>query len=448
MKAAFYTLGCKLNYAETASLERQFQDRGFSIVPFAEQTDVCVINTCSVTERAEREARQIVRRALKTSPNAYVVVLGCYAQLDPERIASIEGVDLVLGASEKFRVFNFAEDFEKGDTPKIFVSEIDQINDFGAAYSGGADERTRAFLKIQDGCDFNCSFCTIPLARGTSRSQAIDSTVTQANKLVEMGYKEIILTGVNVGDYGKKDGFSFVDLLKQLDEIENLHRIRISSIEPNLLTDEVLDFWLTSKKVCHHFHIPLQNGTDELLRKMRRRYTSTYYKNLIHKIRERSPNAGIGVDVIVGFPGETEELFEQNLHFLHELPVSYLHVFTYSERPNTPSIAFSGRIEPRVRFAYSERLRNLGFMKKSSFYQSQLGTEHTVLIEGAIENNTLQGFTKNYVRVQVPYHPLLENAIAKVKIISFNGETCDAEILSIENEGTPIVIQIPILANQ
>ncbi|MBW7887994.1 MAG: tRNA (N(6)-L-threonylcarbamoyladenosine(37)-C(2))-methylthiotransferase MtaB [Bacteroidetes bacterium] len=435
MKATFYTLGCKLNYAETASLERQFQDRGFDIVPFQDQTDVCIINTCAVTERAEREARQIVRRALRTSPNAYVVVLGCYAQLGPEEIASIDGVDLVLGASEKFRVFEYAGSFHKGAAPKICVSDINQVNDFGPAYSGGADKRTRAFLKIQDGCDFNCAFCTIPLARGGSRSQEINSTVAQAIELVAMGYKEIILTGVNIGDYGKKDGFSFLELLQQLDKIDGLQRIRISSIEPNLLTDKVLDFWVSSKKICHHFHIPLQSGTDELLKKMRRRYTSEHFKNLIYKIKEKSPNAGIGVDVIIGFPGETEELFERNMEFLHTLPISYLHVFTYSERPNTPSISFPGRIEPRIRYAHSERMRNLGFMKKSSFYQSQLGSEHLVLIEGTIENNMLQGFTENYIRVQVPYYPSLENSIVKVRIDSFNGEVCDAVILSTVIDG-------------
>ncbi len=445
MKATFYTLGCKLNYAETASLERQFKDRGFDIVPFSEQADICVVNTCSVTERADREARQIVRRALRTSPNAFIAVVGCYAQLAPEEIASIDGVDMVLGASQKFKLFDFAKDFSKKQFPQIFVSNIDEVNDFGPAYSGGVDDRTRAFLKVQDGCDFNCAFCTIPLARGSSRSQSIEATYEQAKNLVAMGYKEIILTGVNVGEYGKNDGFSLLALLQKLEQITNLHRLRISSIEPNLLTSELLDFWIHSEKICNHFHIPLQNGTDEILRKMRRRYTAEYYLDLISSIREKSPDAGIGVDVIVGFPGETEELFEQSFNFLHSLPISYLHVFTYSERPNTPSIHFPGRVEPRIRFSHSERLRNLGFMKKSAFYQSFAGQIRPVLIENSIENNMLQGFTDNYIRVQIPYHPSLENSIALIKIGEFSGETCSGEVIAVQSKTAPINISLPIL---
>ncbi len=453
MRASFYTLGCKLNYAETASLERQFKDRGFDIVPFTEQSDVCIINTCSVTERADREARQIVRRALRKSPDAFVAVVGCYAQLEPEEITSIDGVDVVLGASEKFRMFDFAGNFKKFSSPKIFVSPIETVNDFGPAYSGGVDDakhtsyRTRAFLKVQDGCDFNCSFCTIPLARGESRSQSVDACVSQARQLVEMGYKEIILTGVNVGDFGKKSGTSLLDLLRSLETVDGIQRIRISSIEPNLLTDELIDFWIESEKICDHFHIPLQHGTDELLRQMRRRYTSDYYQNLIFKLRDRSPDAGIGVDVIVGFPGETEELFEQNFNFIHKLPVSYLHVFTYSERPNTPSINFSGRVEPRVRYAHSERLRMLGMMKKSSFYQSQHGQIRPVLIEGSIENNMLSGYTDTYVRVQVPYHPSLENTIADIRIGEFTGDVCVGEVVGVVTAETPVSVALPIVAS-
>lgn len=447
MKVSFYTLGCKLNYAETATLERQFKDRGFDIVPFAEESDVCVINTCSVTERADREARQIVRRALRTSPEAFVAVVGCYAQLAPEEISSIDGVDVVLGASEKFRLFEYSAQFQKFDSPRIHVSPIDSISDFGPAFSGGVDDRTRAFLKVQDGCDFNCAFCTIPLARGESRSQSIEACVSQAEQLVRMGYKEIILTGVNVGDYGKKDGTSLLNLLRALENVDGVQRIRISSIEPNLLNDELLGFWLSSEKICQHFHIPLQNGTDEILKKMRRRYTSSDYKKLIYSIREKSPDAGIGVDVIVGFPGETEELFEQNFNFLHELPVSYLHVFTYSERPKTPSINFPGRVEPRIRFSHSDRLRVLGQMRKSAFYRSQVGTTHKVLIEGSIENNKLAGYTDNYLRVEVPYHPTLENSIAHVRVGNFNGETCEGEIISVESASTPITIDVPIVSS-
>jgi threonylcarbamoyladenosine tRNA methylthiotransferase MtaB len=448
MKASFYTLGCKLNYAETASLERQFKERGFDIVPFAQPSDVCIINTCSVTERADREARQIVRRALRTSPEAFVAVVGCYAQLDPETIASIDGVDMVLGASEKFRVFDFAGPFQKFSAPKVFVGPIENANDFGPAYSGGVDERTRAFLKVQDGCDFNCAFCTIPLARGESRSQSIDACVAQARNLVEMGYKEIVLTGVNVGDFGKKNGLSFVHLLRSLNAVDGIERIRVSSIEPNLLTEELIDVWLGAEKVCDHFHIPLQSGTDEILRKMRRRYSSSDYRALIDLIRSKSPDAGIGVDVIVGFPGETEVKFKESFNFIHELPISYLHVFTYSERPNTPSIDFPGRIEPRVRYSHSDSLRVLGQMKRSAFHQSQKGRILPVLIEGSIENNTLSGYTDNYVRVGVPYHPSLENAIAQVRIGEFNGELCEGEVVSIRSAGASItpMPSIPIIS--
>lgn len=445
MKASFHTLGCKLNYAETAALERQFKERGFDIVPFTEHSDVCVINTCSVTERADREARQIVRRALRTSPNAFVAVIGCYAQLDPEVIASIDGVDIVLGASEKFRLFDFTGSFQKLPAPKVFVSPIETVNDFGPAYSGGVDDRTRAFLKVQDGCDFNCSFCTIPLARGESRSQSIEACVLQARQLVSMGYKEIILTGVNVGDYGKKEGLSFLKLLRELNTVDGIERIRISSIEPNLLDGELIDFWLESEKICNHFHIPLQHGTDDLLRMMRRRYTSEYYRQLIHSIRSKCPDAGIGVDVIVGFPGESEELFQQNFDFIHELPISYLHVFTYSERPNTPSINFEGRIEPRVRYSHSDKLRVLGQMKRTAFYRSQAGVVRPMLIEGAIDNNMLSGYTDNYVRVKVPYHPSLENSIAMVRIGEVDDDVCEGEIITITSNQSVINPLLPIL---
>ena len=423
-RVSFHTLGCKLNYAETASLEKQFVDRGFTIVPFNEQSDVCVINTCSVTERADRECRQLVRRASRISPGSFVVVLGCYAQLQPEEIASIDGVDLVLGASEKFHLFTYAEKFQKFDSPKVFVSPISNASDFGPAYSGGADERTRAFLKVQDGCDFNCSFCTIPLARGKSRSQSIEDCVSQATHLVDQGYREIVLTGVNVGDYGKHHDQSLIELLRQLEAIEGLERIRISSIEPNLLTPELLDFWVSSKKICNHFHIPLQSGSDEILKKMRRRYTAADYRILINAIRKKSPDAGIGADVIVGFPGETDGLFRKSYDFLFELPVSYLHVFTYSERPNTPSLELGGGVEPRVRYKRSEMLRILGQQKKQAFYFSQLHTSRKVLIESTIEANMLSGYTENYIRVFVPYHPSLERSLAEVLLKERVSEGC------------------------
>lgn len=447
MKASFHTLGCKLNYAETASLERQFKERGFNIVPFTEHSDVCVINTCSVTERADREARQIVRRVLRTSPNAFVAVIGCYSQLAPEVLASIDGVDIVLGASEKFRLFDFAGSFKKFSSPKIFVSPIETVNDFGPAFSGGVDDRTRAFLKIQDGCDFTCSFCTIPLARGESRSQSIEACVLQACQLVLMGYKEIILTGVNLGDFGKKGNSSFLKLLRELDNVDGIERIRVSSIEPNLLNDELIDFWLGSEKICDHFHLPLQHGTDDILHTMRRRYTSEDYRSLIHSIRKKSPNAGIGVDVIVGFPGETEELFRENFEFVQELPISYLHVFTYSERPNTPSINFGGKIEPRIRYSHSDRLRVLGQMKRLDFYRSQRDLVRPMLIEGSVDKNMLTGYTDNYVRVKVPYHQSLENSIAMVRIGDIQGDVCNGEIISIRSKQTIIDPLYPIVSS-
>lgn len=445
MRASFYTLGCKLNYAETAGMERRFRDRGFDVVPFAEPADVCVVNTCSVTDRADREARQIVRRALRTSPGAFIAVVGCYAQLAPETISSIDGVDLVLGASEKFRLFDYAGDFRKFDVPRIHVGRIDDATDFGPAYSAGADDRTRAYLKVQDGCDFNCAFCTIPLARGGSRSQSVAATVEQARSIAAMGYREVVLTGVNVGDYGKKEGTTLRALLQELEGVEGIERIRVSSIEPNLLTDDLLSYWLSSRKVCRHFHIPLQNGTDGMLRSMRRRYTAEQYRDLIWSIRKADPDAGIGADVIVGFPGETEDVFERNFEFIHALPVSYLHVFTYSERPNTPSIVFPGRIEPRVRFSHSDRLRVLGQMKRSEFGRTQAGSVRPVLIEGTIENNRLSGYTDNYVRVEVPYHPSLENAVAEVRIGPFNGDACEGEIVALRTGGAPILADIPVV---
>jgi threonylcarbamoyladenosine tRNA methylthiotransferase MtaB len=445
-RISLYTLGCKLNYAETAGLERQFVDRGFTIVPFESQSDVCIVNTCSVTDRADRECRQIVRRALRTSPDAFIVVTGCYAQLEPEEIASIDGVDLVLGAAEKFHLFDFAGEFEKYNSPRIHVSSISEVNEFGAAYSGGADGRTRAFLKIQDGCDFNCSFCTIPLARGKSRSLSIDECENQARYLATLGYQEVVLTGVNVGDYGKNDGNSLLHLLQRLERVEGLHRIRVSSIEPNLLHPSLLEFWLDSEKICNHFHLPLQSGNDAILRGMRRRYSSSFYRKLILSIKEKDPDTGIGVDVIVGFPGETENIFESEYSFLNDLPVSYLHVFTYSERPDTPSIKFGSRVEPRIRYKRSEMLRILGQKKKHAFYFSQIGRTLPVLMENRVDGNMMSGYTPNYVRVQIPHHPSLENTIVPVQLIGIAGEECTGKI----EEDIPLqpATLIPVLDNR
>jgi threonylcarbamoyladenosine tRNA methylthiotransferase MtaB len=417
---SLHTLGCKLNYAETSMLGKQFVDRGFQVVEFGEQADVCVINTCSVTARADRECRQIIRRALRTSENPLVVVTGCYAQLEPEEIASIEGVDFVLGAKEKFDLFQHmkydGDSIEKNLYPHVFVSDIDTVDNFGVGYSTSATDRTRGFLKVQDGCDYNCSFCTIPLARGASRSQSIEACVEQAKTLVEQGYKEIVLTGVNVGDYGKKNNANLLALLRELVKVDGLERIRISSIEPNLLTDEILDFVRSEKKMANHFHIPLQSGSDEVLKGMRRRYNTNYYYDLIHRIKKQIPDCGVGVDVIVGFPGESDRHFEETQLFLTELPVSYLHVFTYSERPNTTATEFGKAVEPRLRFKRNEILRILSQKKKHAFYQSMVGQTVEVLMEGDVENGMRFGFTDNYVRVGLPAEETEENMFVEVVV--------------------------------
>ncbi|MBM2840819.1 MAG: 2-methylthioadenine synthetase, partial [Bacteroidetes bacterium] len=399
---SLHTLGCKLNFAETSMLGKQFVDRGFSVVEFGKPADVCVINTCSVTERANRECRQMVRKAVRTSGEPFVVVTGCYTQLEHEEVASIAGVDLVLGAREKFELFDHIGGLEKKLYPHVFVSGIESVDNFGVSYTTEVGDRTRAFLKVQDGCDYNCSFCTIPLARGASRSQGVAECVAQAKELVTQGFKEITLTGVNVGDYGKHIGSSLLQLLRELVHVNGLERIRISSIEPNLLTDEIIGFVASEPKMCNHFHIPLQSGCDEILRKMRRRYNTELYRNLIQRITKSIPECGIGVDVIVGFPGETEEHFQTTLRFIENLPVSYLHVFTYSERPDTPAAEFTPSVEPRVRFKRNEILRAIGMKKKHEFYRKQIGKNVLVLAESSVENGLRFGFTDNYVRVELP----------------------------------------------
>lgn len=428
-RVALHTLGCKLNFAETSTIGRQFAQRGYQIVDIDAPADVCVINTCSVTERADRECRQIVRRALRHSPNAYVIVTGCYAQLQPEEIASIVGVDLVLGSKEKFDFFAYTDSFNKAHVTRIEVSPINEVDNFGIASSIGSADRTRAFLKVQDGCDFSCTFCTIPLARGESRSLPIESTVLQAIEVVKEGYKEIVLTGVNVGDYGKKIGTNLHSLLKELERIDGLERIRVSSIEPNLLTDELLDLWLRSTKICKHFHIPLQAGTDELLRSMRRRYQTDLYANRVQKIKTACPNAGVGVDVIVGFPGETDDHFKETYKFLVGLPVSYLHVFTYSERPNTPAASFGKQVEPRVRFERSEQLRSLSAKKRKQFYESVVGSTVNVLFESQIEGGWMRGLSDEYIRINVPTLRNLTNEIAQVSIIQADNDGCIGKLV-------------------
>ncbi len=423
-------------------LGKQFSDRGFEVVTFGEQADVCVINTCSVTERADRECRQLIRRAMRTSENPLVVVTGCYAQLEPEEVASINGVDLVLGAKEKFNLFDYIlpDSIEKNEYPHVHVSEIGTVDNFGVGYSTRATDRTRAFLKVQDGCDYNCSFCTIPLARGASRSQSTESSLEQAELLVSQGYKEIVLTGVNVGDYGKKDGANLLALLGRLVKVNGLERIRISSIEPNLLTQELLDFVSSENKMANHFHIPLQSGSDEILRAMRRRYNTTYYQDLIRRIGQQIPDCGIGVDVIVGFPGETEKHFEETQLFLTELPVSYLHVFTYSERPNTPAAEYGKSIEPRVRFKRNETLRNLSQKKKNSFYQGMIGKTVDVLCEGDVQDGVRFGYSENYVRVGLPASQTEENTFVHAEIISAHDEKCFGSVgmNSVQNDSPKV----------
>lgn len=429
-KAVFHTLGCKLNYAETSSFMRQFRERGYTVSDnIAQHAHVCVINTCTVTEKADRECRQIVRRARRHSPNAYIIVVGCYAQLAPEEIASIDGVDLVLGASEKFSIFEHADPlFQKETTPRVHTSPIDEATGFGPGYSFDEGGRTRAFLKVQDGCDYTCSFCTIPLARGDSRSQSINESVRQAQQLVSEGFKEIVLTGVNVGDYGRKDETSLLELVRSIAGVDGLKRLRISSIEPNLVTDELLAFWTESEILVPHFHIPMQSGSDEILRLMRRRYSSGYYRDLIHKIRNRIPHAGVGADVIVGFPGETEEHFDETYRMLVDLPVSYLHVFTYSERENTPANEYRYRIDPAERSRRTKMLRILSGKKRRAFMEAFVGAEVRVLFEESLKNGYINGLTPEYLRVAVPYLPGMENAEMSVRIVSLNGETAYGEI--------------------
>ncbi|MEJ5305625.1 MAG: tRNA (N(6)-L-threonylcarbamoyladenosine(37)-C(2))-methylthiotransferase MtaB [Ignavibacteria bacterium] len=430
-KVAFHTLGCKLNYAETSVIGNSFLKRGFSLTDFDSPADVYVINTCTVTENAERECRQIIRRALRHNPNGFVIVTGCYAQLRPEQIQKIEGVDLVLGSKEKFEIFNFIDSFEKKNLACVYVSPLEKLNDFGPAFTPLPEDRTRAFLKIQDGCDYKCSFCTIPKARGLSRSQSADETIKQLRELVQQGYKEIVLTGVNVGDYGSKIGTSLYELLKKLIKVDGDFRIRISSIEPNLLSDEIIELVAQEDKLCKHFHIPLQSGSDKILKRMQRRYLSKLYADRIEKVKTLIPSAGIGVDVIVGFPGEDEDDFQTTQEFIANLPVSYLHVFTYSERPGTPAAEMKDQVPKDERRRRTNTLRILSARKKYQFYLEMLGTEQKVLFEHRDDDGTIKGFTSNYIRVvsDSPYD--LTNKFADFRLTDLKNELVVGEILKI-----------------
>lgn len=415
---AFYTLGCKLNFSETSTIAREFQQIGYQRLDWEQPADIYVINTCSVTDNADKRFKDIVKQAYKSNPNAFVIAIGCYAQLKPEELAQVENVDLVLGTKEKFNITHYLQELKKSNVATVHSCEINEVNHYESAYSIG--DRTRAFLKIQDGCDYVCTYCTIPMARGVSRSDTLQNVIQNAITIATKGIQEIVLTGVNIGDYGKGelgDKFhehTFFDLVQALDKIENIQRFRISSIEPNLLKDDIIQWVAVSQKFVPHFHIPLQSGSDEILKKMKRRYLRDLYVEKVQKIKSIMPDACIGVDVIVGFPGETDELFLETYHFLNELDISYLHVFTYSERPNTEAVTFSEIVPQQVRYKRSKMLRGLSVKKRRLFYESQLGKYKTVLLEAENKDGFMFGFTENYVKVKTPFNASLINTTHKV----------------------------------
>jgi len=419
-KVAFYTLGCKLNFSETSTIARSFQDEGFDRVDFEEVADMYVINTCSVTENADKQFKQVVRKAMKLNDKAFVAAIGCYAQLKPEELANVDGVDLVLGATEKFKITDYINDLSKNDFGEVHSCEIEEADFYVGSYSIG--DRTRAFLKVQDGCDYKCTYCTIPLARGISRSDELQNVLKNAKEISEQGIKEIVLTGVNIGDYGKgefgnkKHEHTFLELVQELDKVEGIERLRISSIEPNLLKNETIEFVSKSRTFVPHFHIPLQSGSNEILKLMKRRYLREIYTERVNKIREVMPDACIGVDVIVGFPGETDEHFLETYHFLNDLPISYLHVFTYSERDNTEAAEMEGIVPANVRAKRSKMLRGLSVKKRRAFYESQIGTNRTVLFENDNKEGYIHGFTENYVRVKTPWNPELANTLQEINL--------------------------------
>jgi threonylcarbamoyladenosine tRNA methylthiotransferase MtaB len=419
-KVAFYTLGCKLNFSETSTIARDFTKEGFDRVDFSEEADIYVINTCSVTDNADKRFKSIVKQAQKLNSDAFVAAVGCYAQLKPEELAAVDGVDLVLGATEKFKITSYINDLSKNDMGEIHSCEIEDADFYVGSYSIG--DRTRAFLKVQDGCDYKCTYCTIPLARGISRSDTLQNVLDNAAEISSKGIKEIVLTGVNIGDYGKgefgnkKHEHTFFELVEKLDDVEGIHRVRISSIEPNLLKDETIQFVANSDSFVPHFHIPLQSGSDELLKKMKRRYLKQTYTSRVEAIKKHMPDACIGVDVIVGFPGETDELFLETYNYLANLDISYLHVFTYSERPNTEAVDFEGVVPISVRKKRSKMLRGLSAKMRGVFYEKQLNTVRTVLFEDENKEGYINGFTENYVKVKTPWNPELVNTLHKVKL--------------------------------
>lgn len=421
-KVAFYTLGCKLNYSETSSIARLFTESGYQTVDFHEGADVYVINTCSVTENADKKCRKIVKEALKHNAQAYITIVGCYAQLKPTEIANIPGVDMVLGAAEKFNLVAHINDLTKEKKAIVKNSEIGEVKDFIASWSYG--DRTRTFLKVQDGCDYSCAFCTIPLARGESRSDTIENIVNNARMIAQTDVKEVVLTGVNIGDFGKNDKGSFLKLIQALDEVEGIERFRISSIEPNLLTNEIIEFVARFKRFVPHFHIPLQSGSDKILRLMRRRYKRDLYTERVAKIKSLMPDCCIGVDVIVGFPGETKEDFIDTYNFINGLDISYLHVFTYSERDNTAAIEFEGVVPAAERAERSSMLHILSDKKRRYFYEQQLGKTATILFEADCKDGLMHGFSKNYVKVSAKYDPALVNELIQVNLETIGADGC------------------------
>ena len=414
-KVAFHTLGCKLNFSETSTIARDFQSNGFEKVDFSDSADIYVINTCSVTENADNRFKLIVKQALTANSDAFIIAIGCYAQLKPQELSNIYGVDLVLGAKEKFNIMDYIDDLSKHDVCKIHSCEIDEADFYVGSFSYG--DRTRAFLKVQDGCDYKCTYCTIPLARGISRSDRLENILKNAKDISSKGIKEIVLTGVNIGDYGKgefgnkKHRHTFLDLIKELDGVEGINRLRISSIEPNLLKNESIEFVSKSNSFVPHFHIPLQSGSNFILKRMKRRYLREIYEDRVDQIKKIMPHACIGVDVIVGFPGETEDMFLETYNFLNRLDISYLHVFTYSERQNTEAASMSGVVSINSRKKRSKLLRGLSVKKRRSFYEKSIGSKQTVLFEGENKSGYIQGFTENYIKVRCPWDPNLVNTL-------------------------------------
>ena len=425
-KVAFYTLGCKLNFSETSTIARDFQNEGFERVDFSDVADIYVINTCSVTENADKRFKTIVKQALQVNADAFIIAIGCYAQLQPQELADVYGVDLVLGATEKFKITDYLNDLSKQSVGSVHACEIEAADFYVGSYSIG--DRTRAFLKVQDGCDYKCTYCTIPLARGISRSDSLQNVLKNAYEISKKGIQEIVLTGVNIGDYGKgefgnkKHQHTFLELIQALDTVEGIKRLRISSIEPNLLKNETIDFVSKSNCFVPHFHIPLQSGSNLVLMNMRRRYMRELYEERVAVIKQQMPDACIGVDVIVGFPGETEALFLETFNFLNTLDISYLHVFTYSERPNTLAASMQNAVPKTIRAKRSKLLRGLSVKKRRAFYESQLGSIRTVLFEGENKSGYIHGFTENYVKVKTPWNPTLVNTLHEIELTKIDDD--------------------------